>query len=72
MLAIVFNMVRSSLWEAIRAGANTTGVYAQVNPHLINFELVFWIVFLLSASGAIIWYIIGSHREESETFEYRG
>ena len=70
MLAIVFNLVRESLWTAIREGANTTGVYAQVNPHLINFELVFWIVFLLSAAGAIIWYIIGSHKEEFE--EYRG
>ena len=70
MLAIVFNLVRSSLWEAIRSGANTTGVYEQVNPHLNNFELVFWVVFLLSAVGAIIWYAVGSHKEEFE--EYRG
>jgi len=70
MLAIVFNMARENLWAAIRNGANITGVYEQVNPHLINFELVFWIIFLLSAVGAIIWYIIGSHKEEYE--QYRG
>ena len=70
MLAIVFNLVRQHLWSAIRSGANITGVYEQVNPHLVNYELVFWIVFLLSAVGAIIWFGIGSHKEEHE--EYRG
>jgi len=70
VLAITFNLVRRTLWEAIRNGATVTGVYAQVNPHLNNFELVFWLVFILSAVGAIIWYILGSHKEEYE--EYRG
>jgi len=70
VLAIVFNRVRVALWDAIRTGANETGIYDQVNPHLVNLELVFWLLFILSAVGAIAWFILGSHREEYE--EYRG
>ena len=70
VLAIVFNRVRIALWDAIRTGSNITGIYDQVNPHLANFELVFWLIFIISAVGAILWYILGSHQEEYE--EYRG
>ena len=70
ILAIAFNLVRATLWEQLRAAANLTGVYEQVNPHLINYELLFWTLFLMSAGGAIIWYIVGSDKEEHE--QYRG
>lgn len=70
ILAVVFNLVRSTLWEQLRTASNQTGVYSQVNPHLGNFEIVFWLLFIFSALGAIAWYIIGSHEEEYE--EYRG
>ena len=69
VLAIAFNFVRSNLWEQLRYASNQTGVYSQVNPHLNNLELVFWLIFILSAIGAIVWYVLGSHREEYE--EYR-
>jgi hypothetical protein len=69
VLAVVFNLVRSTLWEQLRSASNKTGVYAQVNPHLVNFELVFWLIFIFSAIGAIAWYVLGSHAEEYE--EYR-
>jgi len=58
------------LWDALRTASNQTGVYSQVNPHLVNIELVLWLIFILSAVGAIIWFILGSHKEEYE--EYRG
>ena len=70
VLAIVFNRARVALWDALRTASNQTGVYSQVNPHLVNIELVFWLIFILSAVGAIIWFILGSHKEEYE--EYRG
>jgi len=70
VLAVIFNRVRVALWDALRTASNQTGVYSQVNAHLNNFELVFWLIFILSAVGAIAWYILGSHREEHE--EYRG
>ena len=72
MLAIIFNRVRAAMWEALRDASNMTGgnIYSSVNPHLNNFELVFWIIFILSAVGMIIVYIFGSHQEEYE--EYRG
>ena len=70
MLAIVFNRVRATLWTQLRTASNQTGVYSDVNPHLLNFELVFWSVFIMSAIGAIAWYMLGSHKEEHE--EYRG
>lgn len=69
-LAVVFNLVRTNLWEQLRDASNKTGVYSQVNPHLINFEIVFWLLFIFSAVGGIVWYILGSHKEEYE--EYRG
>ena len=69
VLAVVFNLVRSTLWEQLRSASNKTGIYSQVNPHLVNFELVFWLIFIFSAIGAIAWYILGSHEEEYE--EYR-
>ena len=72
MLAIIFNRVRVAMWQALRDASNMTSpnVYADVNPILNNLELVFWIVFVLSAVGMIIIYIFGSHQEEYE--EYRG
>ena len=70
ILAITFNLIRSNVWEILRDASNMTGVYSEVNPHLINFELVFWLLFIFSAVGAIAWYILGSHQEEHE--EYRG
>jgi len=70
VLAIIFNRVRAALWDALRTASNQTGVYSQVNPHLANFELVFWLIFIFSAVGAIAWFILGSHEEEYE--QYRG
>jgi len=69
ILAISMNLVRTHLWTALRTASNMTGVYSDVNPHLVNIELVFWLIFIFSAVGAIAWYILGSHREEYE--EYR-
>ena len=68
MLAITFNYIRSNVWETIRDASNITGVYSDVNPHLINFEIIFWLLFIFSAVGAIAWYILGSHQEEYETY----
>ena len=70
ILAVSFNLVFVHLYTELRAASNMTGVYEQVNPHLINIQLIFWLMFVFSAVGAIVWYILGSHREEFE--EYRG
>jgi len=69
MLAITFNYVRATLWQTLRDAANITGVYSDVNPHLLNIEIVFWLMFIFSAVGAIAWFVLGSHKEEHE--EYR-
>ena len=78
VLAIAMNLVRHHLWTELRAAANNTASITQNNlstvaeqlpPHLANFEIVFWLMFLFSAVGAIIWYIMGSHREEYESFK---
>lgn len=70
ILAITFNRVRAVLWEQLDAASNQTGVYSQVHPHLANFEIVFWLLFIFSAIGAIAIFVFGAHREEYE--EYRG
>jgi hypothetical protein len=68
ILAITFNLVRSTLWEQLIIASNKTGVQSQVVPHLNNLTLVFWLLFIFSAIGAIVWYVLGSHREEHEQY----
>ena len=69
VLAIAFEIVRSTLWVQIRAGANETGVYSYVNPHLVTLETIFWIVFVFSMIGAVVAYVLGAHKEEYEEYE---
>ena len=68
VLAITFNMVRTNLWEQLLYASNQTGVYSQVAPHFANLTFVFWLLFIFSAIGAIVWYVLGSHREEHEEY----
>ena len=68
ILAICFDLARVQLWSGIKEAANTTGNYAKVNGFLIQMELVFWLVFLISLIGIIVIYVIGSHIEEGETY----
>ena len=69
VLAIAFDLVRSNLWEQIRSASNNTGVYAQVNPHLITLESIFWIIFIISMVGCILAYVLGAHKEEFEQYD---
>ena len=68
ILAVTFNMARGELWYYLRDASNKTSVYSQVNPFLVNLEKVFWLLFILFAVAAIVQYVLGSHREEYETY----
>jgi len=68
ILAICFDLARVQLWTGIKVAANMSGNYAKVNSFLIQMELVFWLVFLISLIGVIVIYVIGSHIEEGETY----
>lgn len=68
VLAVAMNYLRSTLWAQIRASSTELGVYSQVNPHLVNIENTFWVIFILALGGTIVMYVLGSHREEHETF----
>jgi len=77
--AIVFNMLRSTLFTQLLIAANNTHptspayaddwVYNQMLPLLNNFTLVFWMVFFFFAIGAIACYALGSHKEEYEQYK---
>jgi len=67
-LAISFERARAELWSGLRSAAELTGNYAQMNTFLIQMEVVFWVIFLLSLLGIIIIYFISSHKEEGETY----
>jgi len=68
ILALTFDMARVQLWQGIETAANMTGDYAKVHNFLIQMELVFWLVFIITLIGIIIIYVIGSHIEEGETY----
>ena len=68
ILAICFDLARVQLWSGIKVAANMSGNYPKVNGFLIQMELVFWMVFLISLIGIIVIYVIGSHIEEGETY----
>ena len=69
VLAIVFDLLRSNLWYQLRAAANETGIYSELNPHLITLETIFWIVFVFFMIGAVVAYLLGAHKEEFEEYE---
>ena len=78
VLAITFNMVRDILWEQMIIGANlinkTTNssivpnISQSMLPTLTNYTTVFWLLFIFFLIGTIVMYIVGSHREEHETY----
>ena len=79
ILAIAFNLVRSTLWEQLTIASNQQvknssitalpNVSSEVVPLLNNYTTLFWLLFLFSMIGAIITFLVGSHREEHEQYE---
>ena len=79
ILAIAFNLVRSTLWEQLTIASNQQvknasvtalpNVSSRVVPILNNYTTLFWLLFLFSMIGAFITFILGSHREEHEQYE---
>jgi len=69
VLDIAFDLLRKNLWYQLRQAANETGIYQQLNPHLLTLETIFWIVFAFFMIGAIIAYLLASHKEEFEEYE---
>jgi len=68
VFAISFDLARVQLWQGIKVAANATDDFTKVNSFLIQMELVFWLVFIVSLIGIVVIYVIGSHIEEGETY----
>jgi len=68
ILAVSMNLVRQTLFDALLDAASQQGIYGKVESLYTNLEIVFWLLFLFSAIGAIAWYILGSHQEEHESY----
>jgi mannitol-specific phosphotransferase system IIBC component len=59
-----YGYLKTTLWRA----SNLTNVTAQTMPLINQIETLFWILFLFSAVSTIVWYVIGSHQDEHESF----
>lgn len=74
--SLVMFLVSSRTWDVLTTAlldqANKTGVYASVAPVYSLFSTVMLIVFVLSLAGAIIAYILQSHKQENEEYQWRG
>jgi hypothetical protein len=52
------------LMDTIEEQSEVLNLSGQVNHHVSNIRIIFGVVFVLSAFGAIAWFFIGSHEEE--------
>ena len=68
LMAIIMSFTQKHLHAAIWEASNATNISSKVMPFLRGFESLMWILFIFSSLGAIVWYIIGSHSEEHETY----
>lgn len=72
VLALSMHVVVNTVFTQLKSASTQMGVYGKVASLLGNLEIIFWLLFILSAVGAIVWYMLGAHREEYETYqEYR-
>jgi len=63
-LSSPFGMVMDTISdESVKLGVDT-----DVNPFLNTFRTIFGVVFVLSMFGLAVWFFLGSHRIESETY----
>ena len=59
-----YDVLHSSIWDA----SNKTNTTTKVMPLINSLGNIFWILFILFAVAAITWFVLGSHREEYETY----
>jgi len=70
IIAISMSVVIERTTSEITSATGMFGVSAQVNPLMVMINNVFWLVCILSFVGMIVLYLIGSHWEERERYEY--
>jgi len=68
-IAVILDLVRQTTFDNLIESATKVGIYDKVNPHLVTLELVFWLLFIIFFIALIIWYLVGSHEDEHETYE---
>lgn len=65
-LSTPFNLLMDTIEEESTNPA--TNVSAQVNPIINNFRTVFGLMFLFSMIGLIVWFFLGTHSSEYESY----
>jgi len=68
VLFIVLSNPFGLIMDIISAEATNMNIASDVNPFLNNFRTVFGIVFVFSFVGLIVWFILGAHRQEYESY----
>ena len=68
LLFIVLSNPMGLIFDMIVTQSGNMGVESEVTNHINNYRMVFGLTFLLSMAGLIVWFILGSHREEYEDF----
>ena len=72
VLAVATQPALSTTFDTIEDVALGTGHYGVVHPFLENLNKVFWLVFILSAVGLVVWYIAQAHAKEYDQYQHYG
>jgi len=72
VLAVATQPVMTETFDVLDDVATNSGHYDDVHPFFTNLNKVFWLVFILSAIGLIIWYLASAHTTEYEQYEQYG
>jgi len=69
---IIVAITWSKIWSVLRPNlylaSNMTNVSVQTMPLIDQLDILFYVLCIFFAVAAIVWFIIGSHDEEPETY----
>jgi len=68
VLFITFSTPIGTIFTLIEDQSTEMGIDADVHPIISSLRTVFGLMFVLSGAGLIVWFFLGSHREEFEEY----
>lgn len=68
VLFLTLSSPMDTLLSTVHNLSNQTNVSADVAPFISMIRTIFGLTFVLSMGGLIIWFFLGSHREEYEEY----
>ena len=68
VLFLTLSQPMDLIFSTIHNLSNQTNVSGDVFPFITMFRTIFGLTFVLSMGGLILWFFLGSHREEYEEY----